>query len=369
LGKHTRMTPSQTSKPRHNVTLQDIADRCQVSRATVSRALRNDLRNISQAVIDQITAVANEMGYDPSLHHSARRLALSWRGRPVLNRIVALFIPPVFIDDLYYSQQFKGVLDVLSAEGFGMLTMYEHPSTLDTLLPIFSRGDVDGVISISIYGRFTDLQQQLRNDINFGQRPMIILMLPPDDSFSVMPDDFLGGQIAAGHMLDLGHQHILYFNFTGYAYAHHQRKEGFKAACRDRNVDFDNVFSSILWDFDKIEWSTDNLTRTLSANKNLTAIIAPNDNSANYIYNALKSANISVPEDVSLIGYDDVVAVKTLTNDNILTTIHVPLIDIGRAAAKLMIKQLTNQEKEDSDTIVLPVELIIRSSTAPPSTR
>jgi LacI family transcriptional regulator len=367
LEKLNTMMEYSPPNPTHAVTLQDIADRCSVSRATASRALRRDVRNISQATIDRIFTVAAEMGYDPSRHHAARRLVMGGRGQAVLNRIVALFIPPDFMDDPYYGQLFKGVLDELSAQGFGALTMYEQMATLDTLLPIFGRGDVDGAIAISTNGYFHELQPHLRAESNFGQRPVVILMQPPEDCYSVMPDDFAGGQTVIEHLLELGHRQILHFHFPGISYAHQQRRAGFLQACRARGFAPEEVLTSVLWDTDHGDWSLAHLLATLTAHPELTAIVAPNDYAAMRIHAELVRVGLRVPEAMSLVGYDDVCAIATPTQANILTTVHVPLLDIGRRAAQLIIHQLTSTPATPAETpLVLPIDLIVRASTAPP---
>ena len=349
------------------VTLQDIADRCHTSRATVSRALRNDVRNTSQATIDHICAVAREMGYDPSRSHAARRLVLGFQGTPLLSQVVALFIPPDFMDDLYYGRMVHGILDVLSAQDFGMLMLYEKSEVLKSLLPIFGRGDVDAAIAIPVFGEFGRVEAHLRKEPNFGQRPIVLLLNEAEGCHAVMVDDFHGGHQAMQHLLNVGHRRILRFTYPTYSYAHTRREAGMQHACSEKGVSPEQVMLSLEWNFDNLDASITSLFALLKEQK-VTAIIAPNDRMAVYMHNFFRQWGIRVPEDISLVGFDDVQEIHNRSGENILTTVHVPLLELGMEAANLVLRKLEQHDSSERiETITLSTELIVRSSTAPPS--
>ena len=100
----------------HAVTQRDIAERCGVHQTAVSQALRHD-PSISAATRERILAVALELGYDPEQHDAARRLVSRRHGTRIINRLIALFLPPRFHQSTYFLKLFQGIWDVVSAEG------------------------------------------------------------------------------------------------------------------------------------------------------------------------------------------------------------------------------------------------------------
>jgi DNA-binding LacI/PurR family transcriptional regulator len=100
----------------------------------------------------------------------------------------------------------------------------------------------------------------------------------------------------------------------------------------------------------------------------VTAVISRQDEQAVHLHNTLVSAGFRVPEDISLVGSDDTHVIIGDAKENILTTVRLPLVEIGREGANLLIHRVLGEEPEDRD-VILPVELIVRGSTAPPRKR
>jgi LacI family transcriptional regulator len=149
-------------------------------------------------------------------------------------------------------------------------------------------------------------------------------------------------------------------------YAGHQRLAGCRTACREYGVDpkevlrcYDDGFS-----YDEADVAKKTI-EIMQKYPNTTAILAANDFVALSIASALQDAGHRIPEDISIVGYDDSEALLDRKLNNILTTIRLPLEDIGREAARLLLGRITGDIKEDR-TVLLPVSLIQRGSTAPP---
>ncbi|HEX2951816.1 MAG TPA: LacI family DNA-binding transcriptional regulator, partial [Armatimonadota bacterium] len=368
------------------VTMQDIADQCGVSKTTVSLALSRHPR-ISKETVAKIEQLAKDMGYSAAANNAARRLALQKYGRHLINRAVAVFIDHQYPTLPYFAQIVQGIMDVLAVKGFGLFMHYIPEYTEDgegtPLSPLFDRGDIDGIIGI--HDSFGELLQVLRQNKGFGNRPSISLTNPVAGSSVVRADDRLGAYLAARHLLSLGHKDILLFTFI---FAQDGREnERITGACdafREYGLDPDQHLYTIPhypgWlntgGMQKIHYQRMHITpypldethpflQYLHDHPQITAILAPNDACALNAWQVLRAANISVPEQMSLVGFDDILITLDAENGKYLTTVHVPLYEIGTTAATLLLKRIFGELAEDEE-ITLPVELIDRGSTAPP---
>lgn len=110
----------------------------------------------------------------------------------------------------------------------------------------------------------------------------------------------------------------------------------------------------------------DPLATTLQAHPEITAFLAPNDASAHLAYDLFSRLGLRVPDDISLVGFDDTEPLYNAEGDNILTTVRLPLEELGRESARLLIARITRSEPEQRE-IMLPTELVIRGTTTPPS--
>lgn len=357
--------PDEPSAPSTNtvVTLQDVADRCGVSRMTVSLALRNKQHQVSKQTIERVTAVAREMGYDPSHHQAARRLVMGRHGQEVLNHVVALFFPRQFYHDTYSNRILRGILDELETHKYGLLLNYAYSSTDEALLPSFRQGDVDGALTISFPESFASVLQQLRSEVNFARRPVVNMIHRMPACSAVVIDDFAGGYTAATHLLELGHRHLLCFYHDIESVPRTARVAGYRQAMQERGVHPDDYLHQSFWKYSQPELSAQELRNTLQQYPEITAIMAPNDRSTVLMRDMLKREGKSVPDEMSLIGFDDTDPLPDEYGRNILTTVAVPLEELGRTAARMLIQQIA-QRTEELETCVLPVSLVVRGSTA-----
>jgi LacI family transcriptional regulator len=353
------------------VTLKDIADRCGVTKMTVSRALRGDTANTSEATIELVQRVARDMGYDPSHHAAARRLALSKTGQQVLNRVIGLlFFHKGFVGTNYFNSLFHGILDAMLEEDYQVQTADTWNLIQTGVLPVtYRKGDLDGALTIATGGYEWDATfQLLRNEIGFRNRPIVDLVSHVNDCSAVYGDHLQAGYLTMKHLLDLGHRHVM----IPFAYSpsatnvHGLRASGYEKAYQEINLDPLEYLRPSFWNTNDYEQSRKRLVIEIQRHKEVTALIARNDWEAEMMYTALTSAGIRIPEDISFISYDDTNQILNSAKDNILTTVRLPLYDIGFHGAKLLVRRIHGDEPEDRD-IVLPVELIVRSSTAPPS--
>lgn len=376
------MNQFTTDRPRP-VTMRDIAERCGVTTATVSLALRHD-RRLSAATTARVQAVAEELGYDISHNHAARRMVMRRYGREVTNRVLAAFFPPAFYKAAFYTRIQEGMLDATTAEGFTLAVSIDAPASSSALLPpIFGNGEVDGAL---VCCPQSDMPQRIRKLAGYGNRPIVSLIydIPNGEYPHVTMDNEQGGYLAGKHLLELGHRHLLHFYSAGLGPVIHERYLGLCRAVREAGLDPERHLYLADWHLGNLQPSKhlvlpetaiegDHIDYTAEQEKflnfmrehpQITAVLATNDSTARRVWYLLQRAGYALPQDVSVVGFDDTDPVLDNHGRNLLTSVQVPLVDLGRAAAEMII-QHTLQQTPITQRVVLPTTLAVRGSTAP----
>lgn len=354
--------------PRKTVTILDIARQCGFSKTTVHQALTQGTE-VNAATAEKIQQIAREMGYNPDIHMAARRMVAARRKTPLLNRAIGVSFPPEFARAPYFARIFSGLFETLAQHSFNLLCF--HPAALleGTLPSLIQRGDIDGLITHGALRQST--LSQLHASPGFGTRPLVELITHSPTNHAVVADDVQGGYLAAAHLLDLGHRRILYFH-DGPSAPHNTtnwcRYQGYLKACQERNLQPETIFypaDRYQGPFNGHDRMIDAQVRSaLKQDPTITAILAHNDDYVIHIERTLHRLGLRVPHDMSLIGFDDTHVLLNEKKDNILTTIHVPLYELGCDTAHLML-ELVSDHTIERQTRILPVSLVVRGSTAP----
>lgn len=347
--------------------MQDIAERCGVCKQTVSRAFRGD-RKVSKQKTDEILAVAKDLGYDISLQHAARRMALQKHGLGLLDQIIAFVCRPGPTPDQYLSQFVWAAWDAVTSRGYGLLLL-DHSREWP---PSVRRGEIDGAIlfDLSADGIGEQAIGALRGETMFGQRPIVSLVASFAGCSSVTQNDRLGARLAAGHLLDLGHRRIVHFHGSELKdQLSLDRQTGYRESCEERGLDPDECLISTLWTVAPKETSypitVANLVELLKQRREITAVLARQDEFASELIAGMERAGFRVPEDISVVGYDDNIPYPDSYGANMLTTVHSPLREIGDEAAQLALK-LVAGDWGSLEHIVLQPYLVVRKSTTRP---
>ncbi len=352
-----------------SITMQEVAERCGVSKMTVSLALRGDLKQVSQETIDHIQAVAREFGYNPGANHAARRLALKKSNQPVLNNTIGLLLWEGFYEVNYDQTLFRGVLEVLAPKYYALVLGYIRRDVQVEDLPCaFRRDEIDAFLTCDAeFGRH--LLDEMCERYGFSKRPVVSMIYQHDGCSAVVPDHRMAGYLLAHHLLSLGHRHILHFADSGVSPFHPfaLRLSGYRQAYQEMGLDSDTGLHYMHRGSqkDNLQACAENVLRMLDAYPDITAILAPYDEYAGVLIDVLSKHGKRVPEDISIVGLDDTDPALNEQSQNILTTVRMPLLEIGRQSAELLLQRISNEETEDI-TITLPVELIKRASTCPP---
>lgn len=331
-------------------TIKEVAEEANVSIATVSLVLNNHSR-ISEATRLRVKRAIKKLKYHPL--RSARGLASHKTGN-----IGFILTEDHFLrSEPFYTNIFLGAeLEAHKYEYYILLTTISSTYNKEKKLPRFIlEKNVDGVIFAG------SIPEQIIKEIKKYNIPIAFIdfYVPDKDSSSVLIDNINGGRLAAELLIKKNHKNI---GFIAGNLKHPSIKEryiGFKSAIESAGLKFSDSQCCVDEENTTRQDGYRAVEKLLKKNKKVTAIFAGNDAMAIGAIQYLKENNISVPDDISIIGFDDVEA--GLTIDPPLTTIRVPKVELGIESIKLMNDMIQNNPKS-CRKILVPVELVERKS-------
>jgi DNA-binding LacI/PurR family transcriptional regulator len=326
----------------------EIAKRAGVSPATVSRALRG-LHHVNERTRKKIIDAAQHLDYPI-------RPDLLPRDEGSRTNTIGVIAP--FISRWYFSQTLAGIEQALREAGIDLL-LYNF-AQVDARQRVFQQkklvGKVDGLIVISL----PPTEKEFQSILGLGI-PLALVGVSDPRSSSVSVDDVAGAEIAVQHLVDMGHRDIAImagqteasYNFT----VSSQRRQGFMNVLARKNIEFNPRFELIA-DFDSktAELAMDDFLRQ---KKLPTAIFCESDEMAFGVIKSIRKKGLRVPEDLSVIGYDDHDFASVLG----LTTVAQPAQFLGQLAASMIVGKIENPDSNNSQMKV-PTSLVVRQSVA-----
>ena len=344
---------STSTGPRGRVTIRDVAERAGVSIATVSRVL-NQREDVSPETRELVRRIVRESGY--RANRSARGLS---RGRTGL---VGVLVPLVY--PAYFSAILAGAAEALYEQDMRLVlspTQHEHDREV-SLLDRLAHGLTDGALLVLPEESGDELRTLLDQGFNFvvvdPSRPL------PGTVPSVSAAHAAGADQAMRHLLELGHRRIAALTGPDGWVATEERRRGYHAALAAAGIMPDPALVA-RGDFE-IGGGEHAAHRVLEADDPPTAIFAFNDNMAIGAVRAARARGLRVPEDLSIVGFDDTFEASIVTPP--LTTVRQPLAEMGRMAVNLLVRLLQNQRIEALH-VELETKLVVRESTAPLAVR
>jgi len=326
----------------------EIAEKAGVSAATVSRALRG-LHHVNESTRAKIVAAAMELKYPLRPDLIPPELVVR------TNRIGV--IAP-YISRWFFAEAINGIEQSLREVGMDLL-LYNF-SEVDARQRIFQhkqlRGKVDALIVISM----PPTDEEFRSLLSLGI-PITTIGFIHEGCTSVAIDDVAGGRVATKHLTDLGHRDIAVLSGqreTAYNFdVSDNRNKGYVEALNEVGVEW-NPDLEIRGDFN-IYTAEIAMESFLQRKKLPTAIFCHSDEMAFGALKAIRAKGLRVPEDISVIGFDD----HTIAQYTGLTTIaQAPQFE-GQVAAAAAIAEITNPVSEHRN-IVVPLSLVVRETTA-----
>jgi LacI family transcriptional regulator, repressor for deo operon, udp, cdd, tsx, nupC, and nupG len=326
----------------------EIAKKAGVSPATVSRALRG-LHYVNERTRTKIVAAAMELNYPLRPDLIPRELA---------ERTNRIGVIAPYISRWYFAQAINGIEDSLRENGMDLL-LYNF-SQVEARQRIFQhkqlRGKVDALIVISL----PPTDEEFASLLTLGI-PITTIGFTHEGCSSVAIDDVIGGRIATEHLTSLGHRKIATLSGqreTAFSFdVSDNRNKGYTEALNAVGVEW-NPDLEIRGDFNiyTAEIATDSFLRR---KKLPTAIFCHSDEMAAGALKAIRAKGMRVPEDISVIGFDDHLIAEYIG----LTTVSQPPQFEGQMAASVAMAELANPSLEHKK-IVIPISLVVRDTTA-----
>lgn len=337
---------------RKRLQMADIARLAGVSVATVSRAL-NGSPLISKETRDRIDELARSLDY--SINVSAKNLRLRQ------NRTIAVVIPydrvsRQHISDPFFLSMVGSLADALTERGFDMLLSRVDADSLDSAAQLVNSGVAIGVILIGQWRHHDQL-----NLLASRRVPIVVwgTQLPQQIYCSVGGDNVAGGAMATAHLLDRGLRRIAFVGdpqLPEVAHRHH----GFAEALAARGLAADPaLLVAVPFDAEAARAGIDALCERGVA---FDAVFACSDVLASAVTRALHRRGLRVPDDVAVVGYDDI---EWASHSNPpLTTVRQPIALAGEALVDALLLTIDGQRVPPR---TLPVELVVRASSSPAS--
>ena len=335
-----------------DITIRDVAKIAGVGVGTVSRVLNNH-PSVKESTRQKVEEAIRALNYQP--HTIARQLSMGKTSN--IGVVAPFFIRPASVERL------QGVETVLAEHKFDLvLYNVETKERRDELFETLPRGDAFDGLLIFTLSPDDEAAKRLQN----GRVPVVLVDAYHPLLSRVSIDDVQGGYMATWHLLDLGHERIAYisdilespFEQVG---ASSLRYQGYRKALAEAGVSFHPDYYRR--DQHGVPEARAMAHALLSAPEPPTAIFAASDTQAIGVLQAARDLGLSVPDDVSVIGFDDIEIAEFLK----LTTIHQPLFTSGVEGAALLFQCIASRDDyRQAKEIRLPLRLIERETTAPP---
>ncbi len=341
--------------------IQDVAARAGVSKTAVSFAF-NQPEHLNEATRERILAAAAELGYRPS--PIARRLAARRTDQ------IGLVLPQPTRDafaNAFIPELLRGIGDVCDERGVSLVIV---PPAGGSLARAVEGALVDGLILLGLAPDHPELELARRAGL-----PVVALDVDDwgGDADVVAIDDAGGSASAAEHLYRLGHRDVAVVLIAEHPDAALHELDGISgrrlAGIRDgfdraqREADGDPVHLRVMSAAVSEEGGRAAFAE-LAAGALPTAVMAITDMAAIGLLNAAADAGVRVPDELSVIGYDDIPAAAWTTPR--LTTVHQPIREKGRLAARRLIDLTRSTDGHRPTTERLPTRLVVRGSTGPP---
>lgn len=333
------------------VTIADVAELAGVHKATVSRALNSQTEHqVNPDTTKRVQRAAKQLGYIPNIMARGLRTNLSMTVGVIVPDLTNPIFPPLI----------RGIENYLAPRGYTALLADTdgrdslERAAFDSLL----ERQVDGVILATGQIQHTWLAGEFDREV----RAVMVNRGTADSPYPlVTSDDASGIAVAVNHLVQLGHRRILYMaGPTNFTTAMVRRQAFAAAAATHPGVEHRVVEVSAL----NVASGQASMDTVLTAgHPHPTAVVAGNDLLALGVIRSLRAHGLSCPTDLSVVGFNDMPFAEDFSPP--LTTVRAPFLEMGSEAARLLLEGITARSQSPV-TVMLPVSLIVRGSTASP---
>ena len=352
------MAKGKRSAPTGHVNLRTLADYLGLSQTTISLVLNNSpsAKSIPQETRDRVTEAARRLNYRPN--YFARSL------RQSKSMTVGVLAPD--LSEGYFTRVMSGVVEELTAAHYFHFTAC-HDWKRD-LIEKYPRMLVERAVDGFLF---------LNTHTDQVSVPVPVVAISAHSSSAnvtnIVLDHNEAARLALAHLHSLGHRRIAFMQGPRAIPDSEYRWLGIQNAAKDLGIKID---AALVIGIDATGWSMKTgqhpmapeigykpMKALLAKHRGFTAVFCFNDIAAIGAIRALKDAGLQVPQDVSVVGFDDILSAAYATPS--LTTVRQPLTEMGRRGAQVLLERIADREKEFPSEIVMAPELVIRESTGP----
>ena len=325
------------------VTMSDIAEEAKVSKTIVSRAI-SDKYGVSPETRAKIMLLAHEMGYD--FQKAAKKRS---------NRITLIVTSKRLLSDEYWRGILLGIEGAVVDNGYELDIVVYNPSTsVRDLLPTIVSNDPKGLFFVS------DFDEVFIKQFESLHIPIVLIdsmYYAGIEHSQIRASNYYSSYLVGEYFMKMGHRRFAFFGDVTASVSLSLRCAGFYDAIRrHRNITFQALTDPGL---NGKTYNTARFEEVFSGKERPTALFCASDEIACCAYSMFKKMNLRVPEDVSVIGFDNIELSKWITPE--LSTINVDKDKIGRLAFELMLEKLKNKDS-NSKIVEVPSFLVERDS-------
>lgn len=327
-------------------TLEDLAKKLAISRRTLSRVLKNE-KNVAQDTRERISKHLEKEKVYPNVH------AASLASKKI-NVIGMVFPKGTFKEaDFFAIDTIKGIATATEENNYQLMIFTQDKFDSTQCLRLYKSKLVGGLILVSLtkedFAQFSDLKK--------NQVPISLLFAYSEKIDSFGCDNQKGGYLATKHLIGLGRRKVAFIHGEEGWFDADERCKGYKQALAEAGIEFRPEY--IGNGHFSYEGGEAVMKEMLSLDNPPDAVFAANDRSAIGAVRAIKEAGRRVPEDIAVVGFDNIPLCELL--DPTITTIEHPIKDIAYEAAKTLLDLINNPNKKPSMRLFEP-RLIIRKS-------
>jgi LacI family transcriptional regulator len=330
--------------------IRDVAKRAGVAPITVSRVI-NDSGSVSAKTRTRVEEAIQELGYVPN------RLARSLR----LSRTHTLALVVTDITNPFWTTIVRGVEDAAQDAGFNVILCNtdESEAKQEQYLDVLLQKRVDGILLVPASSSAEPVDRVQRQNL-----PLVVLdrRVCSAQVDVVRGDSEEGAHQLVRHLLSLGHRRVAVLSGPKDVSTAEDRVIGYRRALAESGVEVRADW--VLYGRFSKESGYEMTQQVLATAPRPTALFAGNNFIAIGVLLALKDAGLRIPEDISVVAFDDLMA--NLAVDPFLTVVDQPSYEMGRQAAELLLARLSGSAADGYQEIVLPTKLTVRRSSGQP---
>lgn len=330
------------------VTIKDVAREANVSIATVSRVI-NGKDRVKKATRLKIEEAIKKLNFRPD--QAARTMIMKE------TKTIGLVVP--VLANEYWARFSEVIQGALWEEGYTLITGIDNtdPEKHKAVLNIFQERKVDGVI---LGGPFRDFIKEYIRIFEQGELPLVSLSSISPNINCVTNDNLQGAMEAVQHLTTLGHKSIAYIGSALTTTT--EREMGYRNSLMMKGIKVNEAIimntNDIVHDFSRYGYEA--AQQLIQSKETFTAVFCATDLMAIGAMKAFGEAGIKVPEQMAVVGYDDI-SMANLYQPS-LTTIKQPIQEMGKAAVNLLLDLIHDTDESIAKKITFPVQLVIRES-------